>query len=159
MNEIVISVSEKDFRFRVFATGEIHRETKGGAWKPINNTPNHKKGYNVILVNKRQFMRSRFMLLAFMNHDKLPEKIVMHHKDGDRLNCDLSNLTVETYSSISHYRTDTCGWQYDPKTDKYHSSITKDGETISLGVFSTSDEAYDAYIHARTQFQEAYHGR
>ena len=101
-------------------------------------------------------MRSRIMLLAFMMHENLPEKVVMHHKDGDRLNCSLSNLTVETYSSISHYRTDTCGWQYDPKTNTYHSSITKDGETISLGQFSTSDEAYDAYNHARAKLQQDY---
>jgi len=155
MNEILIA----DCRFRVFSTGEVHRETKTGKWKTVNNVPNHSKGYNVILINKKQFMRSRLMFLAFMQHETMPDKIVMHHKDGNRLNCDLSNLTVETYSSISHYRTDTCGWQYDPKSDMYHASITKNGETISLGKFSTSDEAYDAYIHARAKLQQEHRVR
>ena len=152
MNEITIA----NCRIRAFATGEIQRETKTGAWKTVNNAPNHIKGYNVILINKKQYMRSRLMFMAFMMHENLPEKIVMHHIDGDRLNCSLSNLTVETYSSISHYRTDTCGWQYDPKTDTYHASITKEKETISLGRFKTSDEAYEAYIHARTKLQQEY---
>ena len=91
------------------------------------------------------------MFLAFMNHETLPDKVVMHHKDGDRLNCALSNLTVETYSSISYYRTDTCGWQYDPKTNMYNASITKDGEMISLGRFNTADEAYAEYDKIRTE--------
>lgn len=150
MNEITIS----NCNLRVFKTGEIQRETKTGAWKTVKNAPNHTKGYNVILIDKKQYMRSRIMLMAFMMNENMPQKIVMHHKDGNRLNCELSNLTVETYSSISYYRTDTCGWQYDPKTDTYHASITKEKETISLGRFNTSDEAYDAYIHARTKLQE-----
>jgi hypothetical protein len=145
MNEIVVL----ECKFRVFESGDVHRETKLGAWKPIKNSANHSKGYNVIVINKKQYMRSRLVFLAFMNHESMPEKVVMHHKDGDRLNCALSNLSVETYSSISYYRTDTCGWQYDPKTDTYNASITKGGEMISLGRFNTADEAYEEYNKTR----------
>ena len=150
MNEIEIS----ECNFRVFETGEVQRKTKLGVWKTIKNSPNHSKGYNVVLIKKKQYMRSRIMFLAFMNHESMPEKVVMHHKDGDRLNCALSNLTVETYSSISYYRTDTCGWQYDPKTNMYAASITKDGEMISLGKFNTADEAYEKYTNTRSKLHE-----
>jgi hypothetical protein len=136
-------------KLRVFETGEIQRNTKLGAWKTVKNSANHNKGYNVILIDKKQYMRSRLMLLAFMNRDPA-DRIVMHHKDGDRLNCALSNLSVETYSSISYYRTDTSGWQYDPSSNTYNASITKNGELIQLGKFNTADEAYDAYIKMRT---------
>jgi hypothetical protein len=155
MNEIEIVIEDKTYKIRAFETGEIQRETKSGAWKPVKNTANHNRGYNVILIGKKQYMRSRLMFLAFMKHESMPEKILMHHKDGDRLNCALSNLTVETYSSISYYRTDPSGYQYDVSTKTYNATITKDGELIQLGKFDTEDEAYDAYIKARTTIQQA----
>ena len=150
MKELKISESE----FRVFETGEIHRKTKSGLWKTVKNTANHNRGYNVILIDKKQFMRSRLMFLAYMKHESMPEKTVMHHKDGDRLNCALSNLTVETYSSISYYRTDTSGWQYDPVGNTYNASITMNGELIQLGKFPTADEAYAKYVKTRTLLQQ-----
>ena len=159
MNE-EIEISEIEIagcKIRALVTGEIQRESKLGAWKTVKNTANHAKGYNVILFDKKQYMRSRLMLMAFrsrlMNESDSTDRVVMHHNDGDRLNCALSNLSVETYSSISYYRTDTSGWQYDPKSNTYNASITKDGVLIQLGKFNTADEAYDAYIKARTILQ------
>jgi len=152
MNEIEISGS----KFRVFETGEIHREMKSGSWKPVKNSANHNRGYNVIMINKKQYMRSRLMLLAFKDAFRQceTEKIVMHHIDGNCLNCALSNLTVETYSSISYYRTDTKGCQYDHLKKTYNASITLNGELIQLGNFPTADEAHDKYIKTRILLQE-----
>jgi len=153
MNEIEISGS----KFRVFETGEIHREMKSGSWKTVNNIKNHSRGYNVIMINGKQYMRSRVMLLAFKDafrQRESTEKIMMHHIDGNCLNCALSNLTVETYSSISYYRTDTSGFQYDPVKKTYNASITLNGELIQLGNFPTADEAHDKYIKTRTLLQK-----
>ena len=69
----------------------------------------------------------------------------MHHKDGNRLNCDLSNLSMETYSSMSYYRTDTNGWHYNVNTRKFIATITKNGVMTHLGSYDTADEAYDVY--------------
>jgi hypothetical protein len=91
-----------DSMFRIHETGEIERQFKSGMWKIIKNTKNHNQGYNVILIQNKQYMRSRLMFLAFLNVN-IHEKIVMHHKDGDRLNCALSNLSIETYSSMRNY--------------------------------------------------------
>lgn len=88
--------------FRIHETGEIDRRLKSGTWKTIKNSPNHNQGYNVILIEKKQYMRSRLMFLAYLNIH-MNEKMVMHHKDGDRLNCALSNLSIETYSSMRNY--------------------------------------------------------
>jgi len=85
--------------FRVYESGEIERQMKSGKWKVVKNTMNHSQGYNVIFVEKKQYMRSRLMFLAYFN-TPFSEKIVMSHKDGNRLNCKLSNLSIETYSSI-----------------------------------------------------------
>lgn len=159
MNEIEIS----GCYLRVFESGEIHRKTKLGAWKTVKNSANHNRGYNVILIDKKQYMRSRLMFLAFMNRESMPDKIVMHHKDGDRLNCALYNLSVETPSSISYYRTDPSGCQFDPSSNTYNASITNEGELIHLGKFNTADEAYNAYIKTRSillqQAHETIHAR
>ena len=145
MSEITIEGSN----FKVYENGAIERQLKSGKWKLIKNNANHNQGYNVILIQKRQYMRSRIMFLTFMNVP-ITEKIVMHHKDGNRLNCALSNLSIETYSSMSYYRNDTNGWYHDPKQDKYVASITKNGVMIQLGKFNTADEAYDAYLKERS---------
>lgn len=152
MNEIEIS----GCKLRVFETGEIQRNTKLGAWKVVKNSANHNKGYNVILIDKKQYMRSRLMSMAFMTRDPT-DRLVMHHKDGDRLNCALSNLSIETYSSMSYYRTDTSGWQYDPSSNTYNASITKDGVLIQLGNFPTADLAYEEYIKMREILQRQAH--
>jgi len=144
MKEIVI----QDSAFRVYESGDIERKLKSGTWKQVKNTANHNQGYNVILIQKKQYMRSRLMFLAYFNVP-VTEKILMHHKDGNRLNCSLDNLTIETYSSMSYYRTDTNGWQYDSRQQKYIASITKNGVLIHLGKFDTPGEAYDAYSRER----------
>ena len=153
MNEIDITGS----KFRVFETGEIHRKMKSGSWKTVNNIKNHSLGYNVIMINGKQYMRSRVMLLAFKDtfrQRESTEKIVMRHIDGNCLNCALSNLTVETYSSISYYRTDTSGFQYDHVKNAYAASITLNGELIKLGNFPTAEEAHDKYIKTRALLQK-----
>ena len=143
-----IEIKIIDTNLRVFKDGVIERQLKSGNWKVIKNEANHNQGYNVIVINKKQFMRSRIMGKTFRELD-LNEKIVMHHKDGNRLNCHIDNLSIETYSSISYYRTDTNGWYHDKKNNVYISIITKDGVTQKLGKFSTPEEAYSCYSDER----------
>lgn len=87
-----------DSKFRIYETGTIERQLKSGCWKLIQNTPNHTHGYNVILIKTKQFMRSRIIAMAYLELDE--KKVLLHHKDGDRLNCALSNLSIESYKSI-----------------------------------------------------------
>ena len=86
---------------RVYENGEVERLFKSGLWKLVNNSSNHSQGYNVILIQKRQYMRSRIMAMTYLNLD-VNKKILMHHKDGNRLNCALTNLTIESHQSIRH---------------------------------------------------------
>jgi len=87
-----------DSKFRIYESGDVERCLKSGRWKMIQNTPNHNQGYNVILIQNKQYMRSRLIAMAYLNLDE--KKVLLHHKDGDRLNCALSNLSIETYKSI-----------------------------------------------------------
>ena len=86
---------------RVYENGEIERLFKSGDWKLVHNSANHNQGYNVILIQKRQYMRSRIMAMTFLNMDS-NKKILMHHKDGNRLNCALNNLSIETHQTIRY---------------------------------------------------------
>jgi len=97
MKELKVDVTQ----LRVYENGEIERLSKSGDWKLIHNSANHNQGYNVILIQKRQYMRSRIMAMTFLNVDA-SKKILMHHKDGNRLNCALTNLSVETHHSIRY---------------------------------------------------------
>jgi len=97
MKELTI----ENTRLRVYENGEIERQFKSGEWKLIHNSANHNQGYNVILIQKRQYMRSRIMAMTFLDLD-VNKKILMHHKDGNRLNCALKNLSVETHHSIRY---------------------------------------------------------
>jgi len=90
--------------FKVYENGEIERKMKAGSWKIIPNTVNHSQGYNVICINKKQYMRSRIIYMALMSHAASDKKILMHHLDGDRLNCSLDNLSVENHITINVYR-------------------------------------------------------
>ena len=76
--------------------GFIYRKMKSGNWKEIENKMNHKKGYNVIMIDKKQYSRSKLILFAY-NKIKLEDKNRnIYHKNSDRLDCSLDNLFVGT---------------------------------------------------------------
>jgi hypothetical protein len=106
---------------RVFENGIVER-LKKNKWKLVKNTANHSHGYNVIMINKKQFMRSRIVCEAFMQFD-VNGPLVVHHKDGDKLNCDVSNLSLELHSSSNSHRRD-----FDESND--HKRMKKDNEDI-----------------------------
>lgn len=78
--------------FDVESNGNIKRKLKSGKWKTINNNANHNKGYNVILINKKQFMRSKIIAHAFLNLNINENIYLIYHIDGDKLNNSICNL-------------------------------------------------------------------
>lgn len=137
---------------RVYHDGSVERRMKSGNWKYIENKANHRQGYNVIMINGVQYMRARIVAYAFLNMISLTNKsIVLHHKDANRLNCSVENLSIESYSSINYYRKDTQGYYKNPNSNTYVAMITKNGITKRLGTFATEDEAHQAYMNARTE--------
>jgi hypothetical protein len=78
----------------VFEDGCIIRKMRSGRWKEIVNKMNHNKGYNVILINKRQYMRSSIVAHVFLDY-RLNEKLhFVSHLNLDRLDCQVSNLRL-----------------------------------------------------------------
>lgn len=87
------SISEKHC-FICTDKGTIFRKMKTGYWKEIVNKKNHNKGYNVILVDKKQYSRSKLILFAYNKISLENKNKNIYHKNSDRLDCRLDNLTM-----------------------------------------------------------------
>jgi hypothetical protein len=79
-----------------FEDGRILRLMKSNTWKEIPNRANHIKGYNVIMINKKQYMRSQIIALAFLEYD-LNKKVMIGYLDQNKLNCNKDNLDIKYY--------------------------------------------------------------
>ena len=73
--------------------GNIYRKMKSGFWKKIENHQNHNKGYNVILINKKQYARSKLILHCLNKINLESRNVNIYHINGDRLDCKSNNLT------------------------------------------------------------------
>ena len=82
----------------VYRNGKIKRKMKSGKWKEIKNNKNHNHGYNVIMINKRQFVRSQIIAHIFLNYNMFNKEInknkMITYKDKNRVNCCASNLLI-----------------------------------------------------------------
>ena len=80
-------------------TGELFRKMKSGFWKKIENKENHKKGYNVVLIDKKQYMRAK-LIMHFMDKVDLCEKnINIIHINHDKLDCSFNNLSIKSFNN------------------------------------------------------------
>jgi hypothetical protein len=78
----------------VSAHGEVYRKMKSGYWKKIENKSNHIKGYNVILINKKQYTRSKVVLCAFKKIGLNDKVKCIYHLNKNKLDCSINNLKV-----------------------------------------------------------------
>lgn len=75
--------------------GSLYRKMKSGNWKKIENKENHKKGYNVILIDKKQYMRAKLVLYALDRVSLDDKNINICHLNKDKLDCSFSNLQIK----------------------------------------------------------------
>ena len=85
-----------DCSFICSTKGSMFRKMKTGYWKEIKNTNNHAKGYNVILVNKKQYSRAKLILFAFNKINLDDKNKNIYHINMNRLDCNLDNLTLSS---------------------------------------------------------------
>ena len=93
---IGIHLNIDETQLKVFNNGTILRKMK--EWKEIKNNANQSKGYNVILINKKQYMRSKIIVNAFLQIPLDDKSIYICHKDNDKLNASLKNLQIKKKS-------------------------------------------------------------
>jgi len=90
---IALHLNIEGTELKVFNDGRILR--KMSDWKEIKNTSNQNKGYNVILINKKQYMRSKIIVNAFRKIPLDDKSIYICHKDNDKLNASIKNLEIK----------------------------------------------------------------
>ena len=79
--------------------GHMYRKMKSGNWKEIINKKNHAKGYNVVLISKNQYSRSKLILYA-QNKITLEDKNTnIYHINKNRLDCHMDNLTFDVINT------------------------------------------------------------
>lgn len=84
----------------------------------------------------------------WLDNEKTEERKVVSAKDGNKLNCQVSNLTYRTRSAASRQRKTTSGTGYTgvyQEHGRYRSLISFKGSTIHLGMFDSPEEAAEAY--------------
>lgn len=90
-----LKMNEEKDEIIVNTKGELYRKMKSGNWKQIANKNNHAKGYNVILISKKQYMRSKIVMHAFQGLELHEKYVNICHVNKDRLDCALSNLVLK----------------------------------------------------------------
>ena len=90
---IALHLNIEGTELKVFSNGTILRKMSN--WKEIKNTANQNKGYNVILINKKQYMRSKIIVNAFRKIPLDDKSIYICHKDNDKLNASIKNLEIK----------------------------------------------------------------
>lgn len=101
------------------------------------------KGYAAGRIGSGYVMMHRFIMGAKGN-------LVVHHKDGDRLNNTRENLFVTDHGTNNHSRHGIkkfpfIGVTMDKKTKRYTASIRFKGPNIKLGSFEDPISAAKAY--------------
>lgn len=91
---IALRVTIDETQLKVFNDGKIMRKMTHD-WKEIKNKVNQSKGYNVILINKKQYMRSKIIVNAFLNIPLNDKSMYICHKDNDKLNNSITNLEIK----------------------------------------------------------------
>lgn len=147
----IIEIKIINTLFKVKKSGDIERKMRSGNWKLIKNSPNQNKGYNVILIDKKQIMRSRIIAHAFMDLDLFDKSCIIFHKDDNRLNCNVENLSIQTRKTINYYR-NSKGYYYDKYKKKYIPTFTYNGKTIKFQPCETEDAAHNIYMVEKQKY-------
>ncbi len=92
---MAVRLNINDSIIEVFEDGTIIRKMKSDKWKEIKNCQNHCKGYNVVLIAKKQYMRSKIIAHAFLDISLDDKTIFICHKDNNKLNTSSKNLIIK----------------------------------------------------------------
>lgn len=124
--------------------------TKEKILKP--NIGNIKYCYVILYKNlqKKTIRVHQLVAMAFLNHTPCGHKLVVNHKDFNRLNNNVENLEIITSrenTNKKHLKSSSkyIGVNWCKTNLKWKSRIVFNGKRISLGYFKTEIEAHNAY--------------
>ena len=133
----------------VYQDGSIIRILRNGTQKLVENKVNDSCGYNQLGCNGRMYLRHRIITYSFLGLDINDTNIQVDHVDGDRIKNHVNNLGIVTHQQNQWNRTKAKGYSWRKKLKKYQASIRLNNSSIYLGVFTTKEEARNAYLNAK----------
>ena len=125
---------------------------------PVNN-----KGYYTVLLccegKVKNFKIHQLVAMAFLNHTPDGYKLVVDHKDNDKLNNRLSNLQLVTVRhNVSKDRkggtSKYIGVHWNENSNKWKSEIRINGKQKYLGLFKCELSAHHAYQKALNEYNK-----
>ena len=93
--------------------------------------------------------RHRIMGYAFLNLDIENSKLEIDHIDGNRINNHISNLRIVSKQQNQFNRTKAKGFHFNKRIKKYQAYIGVNSKMILLGLYTTEEEAHQAYLNAK----------
>ena len=96
----------------------------------------------------KMYMVHRIVAMAFLGFD-IDSKMIVKHKNENRIDNRVSNLRLMTYSENSINRSNIKGYSWNTRSKKWCAQITKGGQTYRLGRFDDEADARQAYLNAR----------
>jgi citrate synthase len=113
------------------------------------------KGYRILTIDCERISAHRAAWLYV--HGKLPHGD-LDHKDGNKANNRIANLRIATMSQNlanasrrSDNKSGFKGVHWHDQRKKWTAQITKNGKTLSLGLFATPEEASAVYQARATE--------
>lgn len=115
-----------------------------------------KDNYRVINISRKIHLEHR--LIWLYHHGYMPADKI-DHIDGNPANNDISNLRECSQAENSQNRkkpiTNTSGYLgvcFNKKSNKWQANIRHSNKLHHLGLFHTPDQAYQAYLNAKSKF-------
>ena len=139
----------------VYKNGEIYRwydnngrKIKNPKFKLIPNVDND-NGYNQIGINGKKILRHRIISFAFKNLDIDNEKAIVDHIDHNKMNNSIENLRIVTHQQNDFNRSNTKGYSFNKRYNKWQAKICLNGKSYSLGYYITEEDARKAYLNGK----------
>lgn len=117
--------------------------------------------YNKEISNKgKTFKVHKLVAQAFLNHTPCGYKLVINHKDFNKLNNCVDNLEVVTQrenANLKHLKSTSkyVGVTWQKSCNRWQARITINTERIYLGVFKNEYDAHMAYQNKLNSIQNA----
>ena len=138
-------------KLQVFEDGRVERWFKGRYFRLVKHTGNTNNGYNVIDCNRKGYMRHRIIGFAFLGLDIDDLTLQIDHKNGNKLNNNVSNLRIVSNQENQWNRTTAKGYSWKTQHQKYRAYIAVNLQQVHLGYYDTELEAHNAYLEAKTK--------
>ena len=126
---------------------------------PVGTLSN--RGYLIVCLNNKRYLLHRIIYKMVTGE----EPTFVDHRDGNPMNNKWTNLrsaTQQQNNSNTTLRSDNTsglkGVSWNKSSQKWKSTICKDGSTIHLGLYNTKEEAHEAYCNkGKELFGEFFH--